>query len=323
MKTNMKKMGLVIGLCLIVLVLIICLVFWFTNERVIKKTINIENPNIHAINLYSDDKIAVKEPYFSQYEKNIKVIIEGKKCLVDKVNASNINLAVDMSKYKEETLVEDTIIVKNKIDGVKYEVVNPKIVVDVRIKKILTSTVGNINLNDKLLVEKGYCDSTHLGSIMYVTTNFREIFKDYIASDGDLIITVPFENSDKKEELHQGYVYTDTFDKLSTKLIIDRNKLAEIASKFENIKQNNYYNMRNFDYKIDENTGIVSYEYNYLFMFDAPELRGDSCNPSEFDFLNDESVFRIRIQTGDTFTGDGIELNESLCSEYNLTCSRW
>ena len=73
------------------------------SEEVITKTIKIKNPKIKAINLYSDGKIKVVEPYFYGNDSVINVKVEGKKSLVDKIDASNISLGVDMSKYKKET----------------------------------------------------------------------------------------------------------------------------------------------------------------------------------------------------------------------------
>ena len=169
------------------------------SEEVITKTINIKNPKIKAINLYSDGKIKVVEPYFYGNDSVINVKVEGKKSLVDKIDASNISLGVDMSKYKKETsIVEDSIIVTNKVDGVKYEVLNPKVNMNVSTTKIISSTIDKINLNDNILVVEWYAVNSLCGS-SYIASNYKDVFKDYLTGNTLAIVSDDYEYDTDKE----------------------------------------------------------------------------------------------------------------------------
>lgn len=290
-------------------------------EEVITKTISIKKPKIKAINLYSDSKIKVNEPHFYDYDSVINVKVEGKKSLVDKIDASNIILGVDMSKYKKETSeVEDNIIVTNKVEGVKYNVINPKIKMYVSIKKIISSTIDKINLNDNILVLEWYAVNSLCGS-SYISSNYKEVFKDYLTGNTLTLISDDYEYDTDKE------IKETTFNNLLSSLVIDNAKVKEITSKLENIKNGKYRNIANFEYIIDASSGKYSYNFNRLIVTD----RSIDKLPSEFEkfpvldiIQNDTSVFTTFGMCGDMYDeSEATVLNETLCSKYNLTCSRW
>lgn len=290
-------------------------------EEVITKTVNIKNPKIKAINLYSDGKIKVVEPHFHGYDSVINVKVEGKKSLVDKIDAANISLGVDMSKYKKETsIVEDSIIVTNKVDGVKYEVLNPKVNMYVSTTKIISSTIDKINLNDNILVVEWYAVNSLCGS-SYIASNYKDVFKDYLNGNSLTIVSDDFEDDSFD------YIKETTFDNLLPSLVIDNAKVKEITSKLENIKNGKYRNIANFEYRIDTSSGEFSYKFSRLVVTD----RSIDKLPGEFekypiidDIQNDISVFTTFSMCGDMYDESAATiLNETLCSKYNLTCSRW
>lgn len=290
-------------------------------EEVITKTVNIKNPKIKAINLYSDGKIKVLEPHFYGYDSVINVKLEGKKSLVDKIDASNISLGVDMSKYKKETsVVEDSIIVTNKVDGVKYEVLNPKVNMYVSITKIISSTIDKINLNDNILVVEWYAVNSLCGS-SYIASNYKDVFKDYLNGNSLTIV------SDDYEDESFDYIKESTFNNLLPSLAIDNAKVKDITNKLENIKNGKYRNIANFEYIIDASSGKYSYNFNRLIVTDHSIDK----LPSEFEkfpildiIQNDTSVFTTFGMCGDMYDESAATiLNETLCSKYNLTCSRW
>lgn len=290
-------------------------------EEVITKTVNIKNPKLKAINLYSDGKIKVLEPHFYGYDSIINVKLEGKKSLVDKIDASNISLGVDMSKYKKNTsVVEDSIIVTNKVDGVKYEVLNPKVNMYVSITKIISSTIDKINLNDNILVVEWYAVNSLCGS-SYIASNYKDVFKDYLNKNSLTIIP------DDEDDNFSGYIKETTFNNLLPSLVVDKAKVKEITTKLENIKNGKYRNIANFEYVIDASSGEYSYNFNRLIVTD----RSIDKLPSEFekypildDIQNDISVFTTFGMCGDMYDeSEATILNETLCSKYNLTCSRW
>ena len=139
------------------------------------------------------------EPHFYGYDSIINVKLEGKNSLVDKIDASNISLGVDMSKYKKNTsVVEDSIIVTNKVDGVKYEVLNPKVNMYVSITKIISSTIDKINLNDNILVVEWYAVNSLCGS-SYIASNYKDVFKDYLTGNTLAIVSDDYEYDTDKE----------------------------------------------------------------------------------------------------------------------------
>lgn len=261
------------------------------------------------------------EPHFYGYDSIINVKLEGKKSLVDKIDASNISLGVDMSKYKKNTsVVEDSIIVTNKVDGVKYEVLNPKVNMYVSITKIISSTIDKINLNDNILVVEWYAVNSLCGS-SYIASNYKDVFKDYLNKNSLTII------SDDEDDNFSGYIKETTFNNLLSSLVVDSAKVKEITAKLENIKNGKYRNIANFEYVIDASSGKYSYNFNRLIVTD----RSIDKLPSEFekypildDIQNDISVFTTFGMCGDMYDeSEATILNETLCSKYNLTCSRW
>ena len=290
-------------------------------EEVITKTVNIKNPKLKAINLYSDGKIKVLEPHFYGYDSIINVKLEGKKSLVDKIDAANISLGVDMSKYKKETsVVEDNIIVTNKVDGVKYEVLNPKVNMYVSTVKIISSTIDKINLNDNILVVEWYAVNSLCGS-SYIASNYKDVFKDYLTGNTLTLVSDDYEyDTDKK-------IKETIFNNLLPSLVVDNAKVKDITTKLENIKNGKYRNIANFEYIIDASSGKYSYNFNRLIVTD----RSIDKLPDEFEkypildiIQNDTSVFTTFGMCGDMYDeSEATILNETLCSKYNLTCSRW
>lgn len=291
------------------------------SEEAITKTINIKNPKIKAINLYSDGKIKVVEPYFYGNDSVINVKVEGKKSLVDKIDASNISLGVDMSKYKKETsIVEDSIIVTNKVDGVKYEVLNPKVNMNVSTTKIISSTIDKINLNDNILVVEWYAVNSLCGS-SYIASNYKDVFKDYLTGNTLAIVSDDYEYDTDKE------IKETIFNNLLPSLVVDNAKVKDITTKLENIKNGKYRNIANFEYKIDASSGEYSYNFNRLIVVDhSIDKLSDEFEkyPILDNIQNDTSVFTTFRMYGDMYDeSEATILNETLCSKYNLTCSRW
>ena len=290
-------------------------------EEVITKTVNIKNPKLKAINLYSDGKIKVLEPHFYGYDSIINVKLEGKKSLVDKIDAANISLGVDMSKYKKETsVVEDNIIVTNKVDGVKYEVLNPKVNMYVSTVKIISSTIDKINLNDNILVVEWYAVNSLCGS-SYIASNYKEVFKNYL--NGNSLTIIP----DDYEDDSFDYIKVTTFNNLLPSLVVDNAKVKDITTKLENIKNGKYRNIANFEYRIDASSGKYSYNFNRLIVVDhSIDKLSDEFEkyPILDNIQNDTSVFTTFGMCGDMYDeSEATILNETLCSKYNLTCSRW
>lgn len=290
-------------------------------EEVITKTVNIKNPKLKAINLYSDGKIKVLEPHFYGYDSIINVKLEGKKSLVDKIDAANISLGVDMSKYKKETsVVEDNIIVTNKVDGVKYEVLNPKVNMYVSTVKIISSTIDKINLNDNILVVEWYAVNSLCGS-SYIASNYKDVFKNYL--NGNSLTIIP----DDYEDDSFDYIKVTTFNNLLPSLVVDNAKVKDITTKLENIKNGKYRNIANFEYRIDASSGKYSYNFNRLIVVDhSIDKLSDEFEkyPILDNIQNDTSVFTTFGMCGDMYDeSEATILNETLCSKYNLTCSRW
>lgn len=291
------------------------------SEEVITKTIKIKNPKIKAINLYSDGKIKVVEPYFYGNDSVINVKVEGKKSLVDKIDASNISLGVDMSKYKKETsIVEDSIIVTNKVDGVKYEVLNPKVNMNVSTTKIISSTIDKINLNDNILVVEWYAVNSLCGS-SYIASNYKDVFKDYLTRNTLAIVSDDYEYDTDK------VIKVTIFNNLLPSLVVDNAKVKDITTKLENIKNGKYRNIANFEYRIDASSGKYSYNFNRLIVVDhSIDKLSDEFEkyPMLDNIQNDTSVFTTFGMCGDMYDeSEATILNETLCSKYNLTCSRW
>lgn len=289
------------------------------SEEVITKTIKIKNPKIKAINLYSDGKIKVVEPYFYGNDSVINVKVEGKKSLVDKIDASNISLGVDMSK-KETSIVEDSIIVTNKVDGVKYEVLNPKVNMNVSTTKIISSTIDKINLNDNILVVEWYAVNSLCGS-SYIASNYKDVFKDYLTGNTLALVSDDYEYDTEK------VIKVTIFNNLLPSLVVDNAKVKDITTKLENIKNGKYRNIANFEYIIDASSGKYSYNFNRLIVVDhSIDKLSDEFEkyPIIDNIQNDTSVFTTFGMCGDMYDeSEATILNESLCSKYNLTCSRW
>ena len=92
-------------------------------------------------------------------------------------------------------------------------------------------------------------------------------------------------------------------------------------------KNGKYRNIANFEYKIDASSGKYSYNFNRLIVVDhSIDKLSDEFEkyPILDNIQNDTSVFTTFRMCGDMYDESAATiLNETLCSKYNLTCSRW
>ena len=117
------------------------------------------------------------------------------------------------------------------------------------------------------------------------------------------------------------------FNNLLPSLVVDNAKVKDITTKLENIKNGKYRNIANFEYRIDASSGKYSYNFNRLIVVDhSIDKLSDEFEkyPIIDNIQNDTSVFTTFGMCGDMYDeSEATILNETLCSKYNLTCSRW
>lgn len=291
-------------------------------EEIITKTITIKNPEITAINVYEDNEIITVYSFYN-YSKNVKITVKGSKSLVDKINNTNVKLGVDTNyKKEEEHRVNGEIIVTNKIEGVNYKIESPEIYYSITVNKKVSSTIDKINLNDNLLVIEWYKIPSLCGNV-YITTNFNEVFKNYLnKKDTKYLSLIPDEHYDNSE----GTISESKFNELSSKLTRDKSVEKRIVEKLEKIKSSKQRNVANFEYNYSEENGTISYKYNYLVILDENIYK----LPEEFNseteaekLLKDPNINITQGMCGDMYGDEGIILDEKLCNKYNLTCDRW
>lgn len=291
-------------------------------EEIITKTITIKNPKITAINVYEDNEIITVHSFYN-YSKNVKITVKGSKSLVDKINNTNVKLGVDTNyKKEEEHRVNGEIIVTNKIEGVNYKIESPEIYYSITVNKKVSSTIDKINLNDNLLVIEWYKIPSLCGNV-YITTNFNEVFKNYLnKKDTKYLSLIPDEHYDNSE----GTISESKFNELSSKLTRDKSVEKRIVEKLEKIKSSKQRNVANFEYNYSEENGTISYKYNYLVILDENIYK----LPEEFNseteaekLLKDPNINITQGMCGDMYGDEGIILDEKLCNKYNLTCDRW
>lgn len=291
-------------------------------EEIITKTITIKNPQITAINVYEDNKIITVHNFYS-YSKNVKITVKGSKNLVDKINNTNIKLGVDTNyKKEEEHRVNGEIIVINKLEGVNYKIESPEIYYSITVNKKVSSTIDKINLNDNLLVIEWYKIPSLCGNV-YITTNFNEVFKNYLNKKDTKYLSII---SDEHYDNSEGTISESKFDELSSKLTRDKSIEKRIVEKLEKIKSSKQRNVANFEYNYSEENGTISYKYNYLVILDENIYK----LPEEFNseteaekLLKDPNINITQGMCGDMYGDVGIILDEKLCNKYNLTCDRW
>lgn len=291
-------------------------------EEIITKTITIKNPQITAINVYEDNKI-ITSHHFHNYNKNVKITVKGNKSQVDKINNTNVKLGVDTNyKKEEEHRVRGEIIVTNKLEGVNYKIENPEIYYSITVNKKVSSTIDKINLNDNLLVIEWYKIPSLCGNV-YITTNFNEVFKNYLNKKDTKYLSII---SDEHYDNSEGTISESKFDELSSKLTRDKSIEKRIVEKLEKIKSSKQRNVANFEYNYSEENGTISYKYNYLVILDENIYK----LPEEFNseteaekLLKDPNINITQGMCGDMYGDVGIILDEKLCNKYNLTCDRW
>lgn len=291
-------------------------------EEIITKTITIKNPKITAINVYEDNKI-ITSHHFYNYNKNVKITVKGSKSLVDKINNTNVKLGVDTNyKKEEEHRVNGEIIVTNKLEGVNYKIETPEIYYSIKVNKKVSSTIDKINLNDNLLVIEWYNSPSLCGNV-YITTNFNEVFKNYLNKKDTKYLSII---SDEHYDNSEGTISESKFDELSSKLTRDKSIEKRIVEKLEKIKSSKQRNVANFEYNYSEENGTISYKYNYLVILDENIYK----LPEEFNseteaekLLKDPNINITQGMCGDMYGDVGIILDEKLCNKYNLTCDRW
>ncbi len=291
-------------------------------EEIITKTITIKNPKITAINVYEDNKI-ITSHHFYNYNKNVKITVKGNKSQVDKINNTNVKLGVDTNyKKEEEHRVRGEIIVTNKLEVVNYKIESPEIYYSITVNKKVSSTIDKINLNDNLLVIEWYKIPSLCGNV-YITTNFNEVFKNYLNKKDTKYLSII---SDEHYDNSEGTISESKFDELSSKLTRDKSIEKRIVEKLEKIKSSKQRNVANFEYNYSEENGTISYKYNYLVILDENIYK----LPEEFNseteaekLLKDPNINITQGMCGDMYGDVGIILDEKLCNKYNLTCDRW
>lgn len=121
-----------------------------------------------------------------------------------------------------------------------------------------------------------------------------------------------------------GYYYFSKGMDDSGNIIYDEEKEASIIQELDKIKNNPYKGVKDFNYSFEDHKLTISYtslqisnKYNYSTLFN--------------NWKNNLSKL-TNIWSSATYTGAGMcnstqskatQLDENLCSEFNLTCSRW
>lgn len=291
-------------------------------EETITKTIDVTNFKLKALNLYEDDKIFMDDARFMRYDSTIHVKITGLKSKVDAIKSSNIELGVDLSKYKTDCIGEsEKIIVANPVTDITYEVTNPKVSFNLYAYKNVKSTIDKINLNENILVNEydvwiPYCGSN------YVVTNFEEVFKDYLRSDNKTTLNIVPDNSEDVKP-NNGMIKESDFENLVKNLKEDTVAGGKIKSAFEKIKNTKYTNFINFSYEYAN--GSFTYQYQNLNISDYKIKRLANEFTKYHPIKNALSGIKVYQAAGACGKGPGDDelLTEELCVKYNINCSRW
>lgn len=174
------------------------------------------------------------------------------------------------------------------------------------------STIDKINLNDNILVsETSVENNTYVGcgDQGWLADNFREVFKEYLhPSLKNYAFLYIYDNEDIK-----------IINELSPKLVVDESKVNSLLNQLNTIKNTKNPNIINFKYTYDKSTHKFDYSYQYLYSNNFSNI------------LNGNKVYKIISSPIVNWTGRGcggvandtVVLNESLCTKYNLNCSRW
>lgn len=293
-------------------------------EETITRTIDVTNFKLKALNLYEDEKTFMDNAWFMRYDKEVHVKITGPKSKVEFIKSSDIELGVDLSKYKTDCFGEnEKIIVANPVADLTYEVTNPKVSFNLYVFKKVESTIDKINLNENILVNEynpwvPYCGSN------YVATNFEEVFKNYL-SKGSKTLEIILDDSDDAVNLkpNSGKIKESDFNNLEKNLVEDTTSGKKIVSAFETIKNGKYPNFIDFSYTYEK--GAFSYQYRNLQVSDFRLKRlADGLNKYH-PIENALKGIKIYQAYGACGSGPGDEelLTEELCVKYNINCSRW
>lgn len=181
------------------------------------------------------------------------------------------------------------------------------------------STSDKINLNDNILVYEKHEDPYFYGWIL--AHNFKDIF-------GKNEIRIEYYYGEDKCR-GDGDISSDEYDKLKTKLTINQNDINNFLATFEKAKNSKISNMINLDYIYDSTSHMFSYSYDYLEVADKGisnlKYLGNKNNPID-NIMKSSFVHTYSHLECAGGGGDYLEpklLNETLCSKYNLNCSRW
>lgn len=289
-----------------------------TKEEVISKTIekSVKNYKFKKTNLLEDSKKRVSVAALYGCENTIKIVVKGPKSKVESITSKNIELGVDFKGDTEAKTIDKEIYVTNKVDGVEYTITNPSIKARMEVFKKVESTIDKINLNENLLVSYHETSNSWCGNT-YVTTNFKEVFKDYISSGNSLYVA-----DDCYGE--KNCILRSKFSELSSQLVVDTAKLNKIVADFEKVKNSKIKNLKDFSYNYDLSKGTVGYRYDYLSIAD---YYIDSLPKSMYKYHPKllDSYTGVYTTYGGCGTGPGGEvlLTEEICNEFNLVCSRW
>lgn len=288
------------------------------DDKVISKEVPVSERKVRAT--YSDKKRDITG-FLSRYDyNNVVVKVEGPKSLVDKIDASNINISFDVSKFTISDYYKVKIEVYEKLDGVTYTVLHPESEAYVTVKKKVESTIDKINLNENILVYEWSSSGPLCGS-MNIASNFNEVFKDYINSSEPNVLSLNSDGTDIKEG--NGNIFSSTYNNLSNKLVVDEAKASAFIKKLDSFKNMKIRNVANFEYNYN---GGVSFDYSFDYLLIADE--DISRLPNEFTSDNiitkelEKNVNYVYGSCGDS-PYESVLLNEALCTKYNLNCSRW
>lgn len=289
-----------------------------TKDEIISKVLSLKNPAIEPINANVGKNKFKVAPYYI----NVKITLKGKKSLLDKINESNIKIGVDVSKYKTDMEnISGKIEIINPVKDITYSIDKPDIEFNLYLYKYVESTFGKINLNENILVTEWYDVSSYCGSL-YVVSNFREVFKEYLNSSQNEMPFLTLVEHD--EDVASNTILDSKFNELEKNLIEDKQRANEILTALDNIKNKKYKNINELEYRY--NNGKLSYRYNYLIIKDNTinNLREQfyKNNPIE-SIIKGPSLAKTEGLCGDSSGGEAVLLNESLCQKYNLNCSRW
>lgn len=278
-------------------------------DKTISKEILIEEKK--ATSTYSDNKVYLEANLYMYDYNKISITLAGPKSLVDKIDASNIKVGVDLSKYKDEREEyiegEGTLEVLNKVEGVTYTIKEPKTKLWITVKKKVASTFDRINLNENILVSE-WVDSEPCDGGFIMASNFKEVFGSTSVSVCDT-----------------GYcdITTSKFDELYGQLTVDETAKNAFIQQMENFKGKKMKNVANYYFEYTDGLQF-NYSYEYLVIVDNIYGLGDAFTSNEeiSKVLSSPIINSYYGPCG----GGGSEpmlLNEELCNKYNLNCSRW